>query len=125
MPQCNPDARHGGGLLMAWTAKLLATGLLAWLGLLATIIILGVLRGDIRNRGMLIDHSRGEIIPERLVMMAVFPFVLLGYIVTALSFDPLAAIDRPSLPDVPESLLALLTGGNGLYLVGKIARAVK
>jgi len=27
-----------------------------------------------------------------------------------------------SMPDLPEGLVSLLTGGNGLYLAGKIAR---
>ena len=29
---------------------------------------------------------------------------------------------RPIMPDVPEYLLTILTGGNGLYLAGKISR---
>jgi hypothetical protein len=53
----------------------------------------------------------------------VFPWVLGVYTLNALHADVSGATGPPSLPDVPEYLLSLLTGSNGLYLAGKIARS--
>jgi hypothetical protein len=103
--------------------KLLATGLLTWLALLALLIAVRVLRGDIRVSGFLADNkTRSRLAPERVVAMAAFPFVLLTYVMTALHADLSVANGRPVMPDVPEYLLSILTGGNGLYLAGKISR---
>ena len=51
--------------------------------------------------------------------MAVFPFVIGYYVIEALHADMSV---RASLPDIPQSLLVVLTGSNSLYLAGKIAR---
>jgi hypothetical protein len=103
--------------------KLFSAGLLVWLALFALLLILRILRRDIAVAGML-QHDLGDdspsVVPERVVAMATFPFVLGVYALHALQADVSGA--HPSLPDVPQSLMALLTGGNGLYLAGKIAR---
>jgi hypothetical protein len=99
--------------------------MLAWLAALALLISFRMLRGDIRTSGFLSTSSAGagiEIAPERVVAMVAFPAVLLMYVMTALNTDLTAINGRPVMPDVPEFLLTLLTGGNGLYLAGKIAR---
>jgi hypothetical protein len=106
--------------------KLFAAGLLAWLGLLVLLVTVRMLRGDIRTTGLLshrLDAREGKIAPERVVAMIAFPFVLGVYTLNALHADVSGAAGAPSLPDVPAYLLSLLTGGNGLYLAGKIARA--
>jgi hypothetical protein len=105
--------------------KLLAAGLVAWLGLLALLIAMRALRGDIRVAGFLADTADGagfEVAPERAVVLVVFPLVLLMYAMSALNAELAVVGGRPVMPDVPEYLLTLLTGGNGLYLAGKIAR---
>lgn len=108
--------------MTAFITKLLAAGLLTWLGLLAMLVAVRVLRGDIRVSGFLAESDGAQVTPERALMMIVFPLVLLMYVLRALNGD-LAIVDgRPIMPDVPEFLLAVLTGGNGLYLAGKIAR---
>jgi hypothetical protein len=111
---------------MVWLTNVLATGLLVWLSLLALLVSFRALRGDIKVAGILAHRldaaDGGQVVPERIVAMIVFPFVLLVYTLNALQADVGAAGGAPSLPDVPEYLLSLLTGGNGLYLAGKIAR---
>jgi len=54
----------------------------------------------------------------------VFPAVIAYYLYTALHLDVTAVAEgvRPSMPNVPEYLLTLLTGTNSLFLAGKIAR---
>jgi hypothetical protein len=107
-------------------AKFIAAALLVWLGLIALLVTVRMLRGDIRTAGLLKNDLRGlsgsSVAPERIVAMVVFPFVLVVYTLNALHSDVSGASGIPSLPDVPSDLLSLLTGGNGLYLAGKIAR---
>lgn len=108
-------------------AQMFAAGLLLWFGLLVLLIVMRILRGELEAEGLLI-HSpgpRAPIAPERAVVMTVFPFALAAYVYLALSNDIPVIDGRLSLPDVPESLLALLTGGNSLYLAGKIARGAR
>jgi hypothetical protein len=107
---------------MTIIAKLLTAGLLTWFCLLALLIAVRVLRGQIRTSGFLTDRNVAGVAPERVVAMVAFPFVLLTYTLTALHADLSVVNGRPTMPDVPEYLLTILTGGNGLYLAGKISR---
>jgi hypothetical protein len=107
---------------MTIIAKLLTAGLLTWFCLLALLIAVRMLRGDIRTSGFLTDRNMTGVAPERVVAMVAFPFVLLTYTMTALHADLSVVNGRPIMPDVPEYLLTILTGGNGLYLAGKISR---
>ena len=110
--------------LLAPTIAFFKAGLLIWLALLGSLIAIRMLRGDIRVDGLL-THARdseGNVDVERVVNMVVFPIVIVMYVAEALSMK-LAAGAPPMLPDVPDYLLSLLVGGNGLYLAGKIMRA--
>jgi hypothetical protein len=106
----------------ALIAKALEAGLLLWLGLLALLVLGKMLRGKITTRGLLAQdptNAGTEMQPERAVVMLVFPLVLLHLVVDSLAID--ASVTR-SLPDIPEYLVTLLTGGNGIYLAGKMLR---
>jgi hypothetical protein len=94
-------------------------GLAAWFALLAAIVIWRVLVGAIDMRGMLQHDPAEGVAPERLVSLIAFPTVLVSYVLGAMHADLNAA---HSLPDISENMILLLTGGNGLYLAGKIAR---
>ncbi len=99
----------------------LSTGLLIWFALLAAVIAGRILRGDIKTDGFMhTARGDGKVAPERVLYMAIFPVVLGMFALDALHapLDPL----NPSLPDLSDNMLMLLTGGNGLYLAGKIAR---
>jgi hypothetical protein len=110
---------------MELIAKGLAAGLLVWFFLLAALIGVRILRGDIEVTGFL-AHSAGAagkaMEPERVVVMTAFPLVILMYTMSALHADLTPINGRPTMPDVPEYLLTILTGGNGLYLAGKMFR---
>ena len=100
----------------------LEAGLLVWFGLLAAIIGYRVLSGDIDTTGFLKHKlSSTTVAPERVLSMSVFPVVIISYVFTALHAD--VSGPHPMLPELQENLLLLLTSGNGLYLVGKIAAA--
>ena len=103
-------------------AKVLEAGLLIWLGLLALLVLGKMLRGKITTRGLLAHDPAGagtEMQPERAVAMLIFPLVLLHLVADSMAID--VTVTR-SLPDIPESLVTLLTGGNGIYLAGKMMR---
>jgi len=109
---------------MQQAARLLEYGLLIWFALLALLIGFRILRGDIRNSGFLTTRAgRQSVDPERALMMAVFPVVVITYAYNALTGDLPMVNGRPSLPDVPQQFLMLLTGSNSIYLAGKIARS--
>jgi len=109
-------------------ARLLSAGLIIWFVLLAGLIAGRVLRGGIRTTGFLSTMRPGtdaapiqtQIAPERVLSMALFPVVLGGFVINALHAD--MSVPHPSLPDISDQMVMLLTGGNGLYLAGKIAR---
>ncbi len=105
---------------MATIGAFLAAGLLVWLALLAMLIGVRILRGDIYADGFLL-HRQGDsgVATERVLAMAIFPVVIISYAATALHADMTV---HAALPEPSETLLSLLTGGNGLYLAGKIAR---
>jgi hypothetical protein len=107
--------------MLELATKLLAGGLIVWFALLAALIMVRVLRRDIRVEGMLATRAEriGQVDPERAVAMAVFPFVIAYYVIEGLNADMSV---RASLPDIPQTLLVVLTGSNSLYLAGKIAR---
>jgi hypothetical protein len=107
---------------MAVIITLLKSGLLVWMALLVALIAVRILKGDINARGILLHRADDPSVkPERALSAAVFPLVIISYAYSALSVDP--SLPGPvGLPNVPESLLNLLIGTNGLYLAGKIAR---
>lgn len=101
---------------MSQLAEALGYCLLAWLAVLAAILAFRMLTGEIPLEGIL--TTKGEDIdPERLQSILVTCFVLMFFII-----EVPGALARRSLPDIPQALLVLLGGSNGLYLGGKIAR---
>ena len=108
--------------MLATIAKVLEAGLLGWMALLILLIGVRILRGDIPADGVLL-HNEGDasVAPERALTMAIFPVVIISYAYTALNMN-LEVPGPVRLPDVPDYLLNLLLGSNGLYLAGKIAR---
>jgi hypothetical protein len=98
----------------------LESGLLAWLAALILLIAFRLMTGEIRLDGLLshsADTSSG--LPERMTVAVATLGYALYYAGTALH-TPLDAM-HPSLPDVPDSILTVLFGINGLYLTSKIA----
>jgi hypothetical protein len=101
--------------------RVFETGMALWFALLAMTVIGRVLNGDIDATGFL-QHGADDdsVAPERVVSMIAFPVVLVTYVLSALHAD--MSVAHPAMPDLSENLVLLLSGGNGLYLAGKIAR---
>ncbi|MGY4511882.1 hypothetical protein [Bradyrhizobium sp. USDA 3650] len=115
----------GSAGLMTAIGKFLAFGLIAWFGAMLLLVLIRVLRDEVASSGLLVsDISKDDSVnPERVVAAAIVPAVLAIYTIHALNTGivtmPTGAL---SMPDLSEELVTLLTGGNGLYLAGKIAR---
>lgn len=99
-------------------AEIVKFALIGWLGVLALVLAVRILRGDIPLTGMLSTSGR-RIDPERVQSLLVIGFVFAAYITQFAASTELRA-----LPEVPDSLLVLLAGSNGIYLSGKVARTV-
>jgi len=100
--------------------RLFTAGLLVWFVLLAAIVIGRVINGTIDTDGLLRHEPDDDgVAPERVVSMIAFPVILVNYVLSALHAD--ASVSH-ALPDLSQNMILLLTGGNGLYLAGKIAR---
>src|SRR5258708_312255 len=103
-------------MTIAVVSKLLSAGLLMWFGLLLMMIAGRVTSGNIQTAGMLTETAETGDTPERMLLMAVGPALLVMYALSALNTDILTT---RRLPDVPEAFTAILTGTNGLFLAGK------
>jgi hypothetical protein len=103
---------------------LLAAGLLLWFAVIAALLATRLLNRDMQVTGLLqtSDDAGGDtaVAPERVVAMAAIPAILVFYALSALHAD--LSGTPPIMPDIPDALVALLTGSNSLYLAGKIAR---
>jgi hypothetical protein len=93
--------------------------LVGWLALLAAAVLYrgwaaGISITDLLRSSSSLDASFD---PERIQNLALFLFVLGGFVLTALRGFP-----TKSLPEIPETLLVLLAGSNGAYLTGKVIR---
>lgn len=103
--------------MVASFAKAFANLWLFWLVALAAITWFKLWRARSSITDILRSSPNATMRAERIQNLALFLLVLGGYAATALRFllDP----DRPSLPDAPTTLLAILGGSNGIYLVKK------
>ncbi|MBR0708683.1 MULTISPECIES: hypothetical protein [Bradyrhizobium] len=118
---------------MTTVGKFLAFCLIAWFGAMLLLVLIRVLLDRGASRGLLVsdghrDRSKRQprderVNPERVMAAAIVPAVLAAYTIHALNTGIVTTeTGAMSMPDLPENLLTLLTGGNGLYLAGKIAR---
>lgn len=98
---------------------ILRLSLLIILGLLAGLVLRGILSGNIKTYG-LVSHGEAagwSVAPERLAaLLATFGYAAF-YVLQALRmpFDG----HQPALPDIPDEVLAVLLGTNGVYLTRK------
>jgi len=103
--------------------------LLEWslLGIFAAFAVLAlrpVLQGRM-GQGLLSSGRSAQADPERMILLVTTLGVAGYYLVTSLGLplDALRAEDGSvTMPDIPSPLLALLFGGHGGYLFGKMKR---
>ncbi|HEX8165678.1 MAG TPA: hypothetical protein VF601_07810 [Beijerinckiaceae bacterium] len=102
---------------MAIYAKLFANLMLAWLAALFLVTWYKLWKAQSSITGILRASPTAEVRSERVQNVAAFAFVLGAYALNALRtpLDP----DNPSLPDASPTLMMLLAGSNGIYLIKK------
>jgi hypothetical protein len=105
---------------MATALSIMYWALVAWLGAMAALVGYRLLWGGRPLLGLLSNEGR-SVDPERVQALLVVLFVAGAYIVTAMGADH----SSRTMPDLPEGLLALLAGSEGLYLGGKLARSAR
>ena len=108
---------------LAEIATLTERGLLCWLGAMALLVLYRCLTGGIALSGILAqsaeDNAQRRPSPERVQLLLMFLFALVAYARLALN-----AAQGPSLPEVPNELLVLFAGSNGIYLSAKLGRTI-
>ena len=102
--------------------------LLVWLGALAAIILIKMLRGDINVTGLTHSAEGTKADPERLTLLMLTLAVALYYLVHTIGmpFEDLPRVDgKLYMPDLPDDALVLLGGSQTAYITGKFFRPKK
>ncbi|MEJ8572170.1 hypothetical protein [Microbaculum marinum] len=104
---------------MVWQlGELIQACLIAWMAALAAVVAMKLFSGRISLNGILAATPNGGFDPTRVQSALIFLFIIGGYALQGLD----AVATRGPMPEIPETLLVLLTGSNGVYLTGKIVR---
>ncbi len=111
-------------------SEFLALFLLGWLGALAVIVLIKMLRGDINTTGLMCSakgpDSNAD--PERVTLVMLTVGVALYYLVNSIGI-PLEELRGANgefyMPDLPSDALVLLGGSQTAYITGKIFRPKK
>ena len=111
---------------LAEISALTEWGLLCWLGAMALLVLYRCLNGGISLSGILAQdaehNAQGRPSPERVQLLAMFLFALVAY--AKLALEAAHGHVLTSLPDVPNELLVLFAGSNGIYLSAKLGRTI-
>jgi hypothetical protein len=99
---------------MTAPALALQIGLIVWLSAFAARVLYRLMIGQISMSGMLLDQPTGVIHSDRLQL-------LVASVAGAVTYVGLA-IKAGGFPEIPEWLLTLLGGSQGIYLFGKKLR---
>jgi len=98
-------------------------GLCGWLIAIVFVVLNRCLNGGIGLSGMLAENAQaqtdGRPAPERVQLLVMFLIALIGYAQIALR----AKVGK-EMPAVPPELMVLLAGSHGIYLSGKLTRAL-
>jgi hypothetical protein len=99
---------------------------IAWLAVLAGLVTVKTLRGDINTNGLLHSVQGGEPDPERVASVATTLAIAGYYVIQTLGtpLDDLYHADTRAyfMPDLPGEMLALLGGSISVYVTGKFLR---
>ena len=93
----------------------LEIGLIAWLSAFGALLLYKVLTGQISLSGLMLDQPGDRVQADRLQL-------LVGSIAGTAVYVGLA-IKAGGFPEIPEWMLTLLGGSQGLYLFGKKMRS--
>ena len=105
--------------------EILKLFLLGWLGALAAIMLVKMLRGDINVTGLMCSANSTDADPERVALVMLTVGVALYYLVNSIGIplEELKGADgKYSMPDLPGDALVLLGGSQTAYITGKFFR---
>jgi hypothetical protein len=100
-------------------------GLIIWLALLAGVVFQKLITDTSRLNGLLTSDGGGSGEVDRIQLLMIAAFTIGGYLLQAA--HAMNASDEPlrRLPDADPALIALLAGGQSIYLSGKLFRKLK
>ena len=105
--------------------RLLEFLFVAWLGALAAVVAIKMLRGEINTHGLLSRTQGSDLEPERVALL-VTTLAIAGFYVIHTLGTPLEDLTKTAdgyfLPDLPEELLVVLGGSQATYLTAKFFR---
>ena len=109
---------------------LLSIVLSTWLLGLAAMILLAIVSGKVFLRGLFTTDVDGDGIadefhPERVQLLIMSLFGIVGYAMTATSTFADAKTALTTLPEIPDELLMMLGASNTFYLSGKFGRTIQ
>ena len=96
-------------------AHLLQSGLITFVSVLLAVVVMRILNGQIRLRGVVADELSGLVRADRMQMFVVSIGVAVAYMG--------AALEAGCFPAVPEWVLMVVGGSQGIYLTGKQLRS--
>ena len=104
--------------------------MLTWLAGLAALFLVEILRGRIWFRGLFTTDLDGDGIadefhPERVQLLIMSLFGIMGYAMAATSAVSEAKAALTVLPEIPDELLMMLGASNTFYLSGKFGRTLQ
>ena len=99
---------------------------IAWLAVLAGLVAIKILRGDINTNGLLHSPQSNRPDGERVASLAT-TLAIAGYYVIQTLGTPLESLyDKETgayfMPDLPEEALVVLGGSYSVYVTGKLLR---
>lgn len=99
---------------------------MVWLFLLAGTVFLRLINEDIHRTGLLGSTRKSAgVDAERVQFIVVWLIGVGAYVVQAMAGGAPGEAGRPTMPDVPDSLLVTMAGSKVLYLGGKLGRTVQ
>lgn len=100
-------------------------GLIVWLALLAVVVFQKLIMNPARLSGLLASEAGSTGEADRVQLLMVAAITIGGYLLHVAREMARSAEPLTSLPDAPPALLAVLAGGQSIYLSGKLARKLR
>lgn len=100
-------------------------GLIAWLALLACVVFQKLIMNPARLSGLFASEAGGGGEADRVQLLMVAAATIGGYLLQVQHAMAQATEPLTSLPEASPTLVAVLAGGQSIYLSGKLARKIQ
>ncbi|MET3667934.1 hypothetical protein [Caulobacter sp. 1776] len=106
-------------------ARYAEIGLIIWLALLAGVVFQKLITDPGRLNGLFASEASGAGEADRIQLLMVAAVTIGGYLIQTVHAMHASAEPLRSLPEADPALLALMAGGQSIYLSGKLFRKLK